>query len=481
MYEAFYNLKRRPFAAAPQVEVYFPGAAVEAARGDLLRCLQRGEGIGLIVGPTGTGKTLLCQVLAAQCRGTWRVATLACGRLSTRRSLFQAILFELGQAYRGLDEGELRLALLDFLTLGKDPCQGLALFVDEAQTLPLRLLDEIRLLTNLARGGQPLVRVLLAGNGILEERLASPKLDSFHQRIATRCYLEAYSRSETADYIRFQIQAAGGKDRDLFSGEACQSVYRATDGVPRLINQLCDHVLLAAYASERQQIGPEDVEEAWSDLQQLPTPWNASSSSAANNVIEFGRLEEGTDETGAAVKEEELPPLRLAEEAEEANGLAGPERQISTIENLLTEADDDFQPAGTIGPEIELVFAEVEDPFQEEFAEEEQVSDRYVTPPAAESPPAEPAPQFIEPEPPPAEQAPPEASPPETPSIFLQNEGWETVALEPSDAAAMCRPPSELALLEEDRTEPVSPIPEQTESPARRREFRRLFAKLRQG
>ena len=204
---------------------------------------------------------------------------LASGRLSTRRALFQAILYALGRPYRDMDEGELRLAVVDHLTVGEGSSRGMLLLVDEAHTLPFRLLEEIRLLSNLARNGQPLVRLVLAGAAVLEERFANPKLDSFSQRLSARCYLEAFNRSETQDYIQWQIDSAGGLGSEVFPEATCQSVFQATGGVPRLINQVCDHALLLAYVAGRKTIEPADVEEAWADLQQLPTPWSGESKS----------------------------------------------------------------------------------------------------------------------------------------------------------------------------------------------------------
>ena len=119
MYEAFFQLSERPFAAAPIASRYFPAAAIENARKTLTRCIERAEGASLVVGPSGTGKSLLCQVMAEQFRDTFAVATLASGQLSTRRGLLQAILFELGLPYRGMEEGELRLSLIDHLAPGK--------------------------------------------------------------------------------------------------------------------------------------------------------------------------------------------------------------------------------------------------------------------------------------------------------------------------------------------------------------------------
>ena len=244
MYDGSFGLNRRPFVAVPQVDYYFPARAIEGARTTLARCIQRGEGAGLVIGPSGTGKTLLCLLLAEQFRRSFQVAMLSSGRLSTRRALFQAILYELGRPYRDMDEGELRLAVTDYLNTGNGMSRGMVLLVDEAHTLPFRLLEEIRLLTNLAQGGQPLVRLVLAGGPTLEERLANPKLDSFSQRLIARCYLEAFNRTETQDYIQSQINVAGGCGGQVFPEAACQNVFQATGGVPRLINQVCDHALL---------------------------------------------------------------------------------------------------------------------------------------------------------------------------------------------------------------------------------------------
>ena len=294
MYDGCFGLNRRPFAAVPQTDRYFPANAIEGARTTLARSIQRGEGTGLVIGPSGTGKTLLCLLLGEQFRRSFQVVMLQSGRLSTRRALFQAILYELGRPYRDMDEGETRLAVIDYLMAGDGSSRGMVLLVDEAHTLPLRLLEEIRLLTNLARSGQPLVRAVLAGAPVLEERFASPKLDSFSQRLSARCYLEALNRTETENYIKSQINSAGGRGDRVFPEETCQSIFQATGGVPRLVNQLCDHALLLAYVAGRDRIEPATVEEAWSDLQQLPTPWNGEQKNdqSSSGVIEFGSLDD---------------------------------------------------------------------------------------------------------------------------------------------------------------------------------------------
>jgi type II secretory pathway predicted ATPase ExeA len=371
MYEEFFKLQSRPFLAAPLPSRYFPAAVAENARKTLTRCIDRGEGTGLIIGPAGTGKTLLCLMLAERFQSRLSIVLLSSGRLGTRQALLQAILYELGLPYRGMDEGELRLSLLDHLEPTADGGDGLLLLIDEAHTLPWRLLEEVRMITNLVRDGQPRVRVVLAGSASLEERFASPKLNSFSQRLAARCYLESLDSAETLAYIQAQVSAVGGDPAQIFHEEALRSVYRASDGIPRLINQVCDHALILASLGGMRRLTSEAIEEAWADLQQLPTPWNTAQapSDSGSQVVEFGGLDDAKYDMPEAIpfRAPPQPPLHVT----------GSEDPLDLIEDQLSQIEDAFQPAGTIGSEVELDFPEYGDPFSEQFAEEEVVLDRY--------------------------------------------------------------------------------------------------------
>jgi type II secretory pathway predicted ATPase ExeA len=371
MYEAFFHLRSRAFAAAPSPERFFPSAASQSARTTLGRIIERGEGPGVIIGPSGTGKTLLCQRLASDFRERLAVALLTSGRVCTRRALLQAILYELRLPYRGMEEGELRLSLIDHVTPDGGDHPGLLLLVDEAHTLPWRLLEELRMITNLVRDGQPRVRVVLAGGPQLEERLASPKLDSFSQRIAARCYLGPFSRDETANFVRHQIGVSGGEADRVFEAAAYDAIYAATDGVPRLVNQLCDHALVLAVLAECRPVGAAVVEEAWSDLQQLPSPWQMTAGAVeTGRGVEFAPLDDSLEDGPNAL------PFRASFETKPT---AEAEQNLNQIEQQLRELDEDFQPAGSIGPEIELRFDGIADPFGEIFEEEEVVLDRYAS------------------------------------------------------------------------------------------------------
>ncbi len=365
MYETFFHLQQRPFPPAVSPALYFPGRTIETARLALMRCLERAEGIGLLVGPSGTGKTLLLQVLAEQLRDQFDVALLTSGHLATRRVLLQAILFELGLPYRGMEEGELRLSLLDHLAPGPKCPNGLVLLVDEAHTLPLRLIEELRMINNLVRQNQPRVRLALAGAPSLEERLASGKLAAFAQRITTRCYLESFDRSETIAYVRAQLTASGGNPDEIFTTDALDAIYRATDGIGRVINQVCDHALVLAYAGGQSRIDATGIEEAWADLQQLPTPWNddlppTQVAEDAHSVIEFGVL---SDEDDAELIESTDEPMSLRIAAEQLPLIDGSE----------------YMPVSNSTNQIEMRVVESNDPFAESFAEEEVIVNPFKT------------------------------------------------------------------------------------------------------
>jgi type II secretory pathway predicted ATPase ExeA len=167
MDDAFFGLAKRPFASIPCPEQYFPAATIEAARQTLARCIRRAEGPAMVIGPAGTGKTLLCHVLAGELAAEFQVVVVTAQGLGTRRALLQAILYGLGQPYRRMDEGELRLALVDHLTSPEASPAAMALLVDEAHALPLRLVDEIRVLGHVIHGGEARVRIVLAGGPLL--------------------------------------------------------------------------------------------------------------------------------------------------------------------------------------------------------------------------------------------------------------------------------------------------------------------------
>lgn len=391
----------RPFAAATDPSRYFPACAMEEARKRVGRSIQRGEGPVLVIGGAGLGKTMLLQVVAQQFREQIRSIVLEGGQLCTRRALLQMILFQLDLPYRGMDESELRLSLLSYLQPHDAEARHILILVDEADALPPRLLEELRVLTNASDAGRLLVNLVLAGNATLEEQFADPKLELFSQRVSARCYLSAFGREETFQYVCAQVTAAGNDPATLFASDGLEAIFAATDGVPRLVNQLGDQLMWMVSETGYSPLDSPIVQQAWSELQQLPAPWNTKSSEPAGSpvdfgeAVEFGELEldatelddDGLIETEFvndcyANENDDLPasiPINAAQSSladEDGSELSGTE-VFDATEDLLhqlhamdtPQAESEDGEGGAVAP--------ARNPFDETFESEEVVLDRY--------------------------------------------------------------------------------------------------------
>lgn len=275
MYETYFGLVNRPFLTVPTLERYYPGSTIEQTFQMAARAISRAEGPVAIFGGTGLGKTMLCLRIAEHFRRNYDVVMLSSSQLITRRALLQSLLFELKMPYRNLNEGELRLTLMNRLQPSTEhPGLGLLLIADEAQTLSPKLLDEIRLLTNITRDGMPRVRLVLCGTMKLEDSLSNPRMESLCQRLSCRCYLTPLTPQETAGYVAHKIELSGVPAGTVITREAIDAIYRGTDGIPRLIDQLADQTLLLAAHERQRPISAALVGKAWGMLQQLPNPWS---------------------------------------------------------------------------------------------------------------------------------------------------------------------------------------------------------------
>lgn len=338
-----------------------------------MRLIERQEGPAIVVGSVGTGKSLLCLTLAESFRHLCRVLVLPCGRLCTRRALLQVILYELGLPYRDMEEGELRLYLIDHLS-NKAVCPtGILLLVDEADNLSMALLDELRALTNLTSDGQTCVRLVLFGGPRLEERFAHPRLESFNQRLAGRFYLEPFLRDETIQYIVQQFLESGGDPKSVFRDSGLEAIHQASGGIPRLVNQLTDHAMILVAVGQHAIVDRECVETAWADLQQFPLPNRRHdfAQKPSSNIVEFGDLRDESDDD-----------------------VERTERRLNDIERHLDQFDSDGrlrEPDSTDSatyfadesafdgePEVTLYFHSAHDPFGDDFAEEELVVDEFL-------------------------------------------------------------------------------------------------------
>jgi type II secretory pathway predicted ATPase ExeA len=266
MYHAHFGLRQRPFPSTPDPGRYYPATSHERALAALQRGLGDGEGLLLLTGAAGTGKTLMCHCLNERLGPEASTVFLTNSHFPDRTALLQAILYDLSLPYENLREQELRLALTDHLLKSLGAGRRMVLVIDEAQHLGVDLLEELRLLGNLeARSGKAL-QVVLVGQPTLLEILARPELAGLRQRLVVRARLEPLPFQEAADYLLHHLRVAGGRPERLLTDEAAEVLARGSGGVPRLLNQAA-HLALGL-ASEA-GAAAVDVEAALEALNQL--------------------------------------------------------------------------------------------------------------------------------------------------------------------------------------------------------------------
>lgn len=357
----------RPFMAAPRTQFFHPAPAIAGGLASIERAIRRAEGMALVVGQPGTGKSLLLAKVAEDVRDDFDVAFLSGTRILTRRSLWQSILAEIGEPYRGIDEVELRMAIVERIRGLAAAGSGLVILVDEAHTLPTRLIEELRLLTNVPTP-LPAVHIVLAGGPKLEELLGLPRMESLAQRIAVRAYLEPLDHAETMAYLRALPKAAGLEWDRLFGPGCDDAVFAATDGVPRLINQICDQALVIAAAAGRRAT-PADVAAAWREIQKLPAP------AGIDRPVSRGRDDDGCAGVPIATHrmgtDDDLDDGGAVIEFGELDGLGGDAETDATFEPPAEQTFEQPVSGHTDnpwkGPDVELVDDGSGDPFEEYF------------------------------------------------------------------------------------------------------------------
>jgi general secretion pathway protein A len=268
MYKSFFNLQRNPFEITPDPAFMFPTQRHNEALAALYYGVQRRKGFIVMTGEVGTGKTLVIRCLLELLnRQSVTYAYVFNSRLSADDFLGY-IAGDLGIAAKGKTKGELLLDLSAYLVGRYQRRLTTVLVVDEAHHLATEVLEEIRLLTNLETADQKLLQILLVGQPELDRKLDSIELRQLKQRIVWRSHLDPLTREETAGYIHRRLRIAGANSHaaSMFPAETIAAVYRHARGIPRLINSVCENVLINAYAKQAHTLTPAMVEEAAYDL-----------------------------------------------------------------------------------------------------------------------------------------------------------------------------------------------------------------------
>ncbi len=258
MYESFFGLDQSPFENTPNTEFFFPSERHNEALAQLVYTVKRKKGFAVLTGEIGAGKTTLCRRLLRELDEDCVTAVITNPRL-TGIQLLYAIAKEFSLEVEGANRLEILERLNEFLIINLAADRNVVLIVDEAQNLPLRTLEEVRLVSNLETETEKLIQILLLGQPELRGKLDHSSLVQLKQRIAMRYHLSALDKKETACYIEHRMTKAGPRHCAKFSSRAISLIYRYSGGVPRLINLVSDRSLLTAFTDDTRKISSKVV------------------------------------------------------------------------------------------------------------------------------------------------------------------------------------------------------------------------------
>ncbi|MBL8167762.1 MAG: AAA family ATPase [Acidobacteria bacterium] len=267
MYLQFYGLRDIPFSLTPDPRFLYFTASHREVMANLHYGIQHGKGLIVATGEVGTGKTTLLRAMIARLDRSVISSYLFNPGLNVPE-LYQHLAADFGLGpYTSKADALQKLGRL----LTTRHARGLrtVLIVDEAQGLSHELLEEVRLLLNFETYTEKQLQIVLTGQPELRQVLNSPELRQLKQRISLRCEIKPLKADEVAAYIRTRLKVAGANRLDLFTADAVALLYRASEGIPRLINNLCDNALLTGYALNARTIGADVISEVAESLDLL--------------------------------------------------------------------------------------------------------------------------------------------------------------------------------------------------------------------
>jgi putative secretion ATPase (PEP-CTERM system associated) len=321
MYEAYFNLRVKPFELLPDPHFIFLSKSHKKAMSFLNYGIQERSGFILLTGEVGSGKTTLIRNLINRHYERVVLAKIF-NTCVTSEQLLAMINDDFGLSVQGKDKVTLIRDLNGFLVeqyaCGNQPI----LIIDEAQNLGREHLEEIRMLSNLETDDSKLLQIILVGQPELRTTLAAPELLQLRQRININCHIQALNRQETAQYITHRLDVAGNADAVDFPAETVDYIFQYSKGIPRLINIICDFLMLSAFAEETSTITIEMVSEIIGDLDFENHYWSSTVSGK----------ESGHVKDSATVSANE-PPVVLSRESRDF--LLDISRRIESIEKTV--------------------------------------------------------------------------------------------------------------------------------------------------
>lgn len=307
MYESFYGLSNKPFQLNPDPSFYFGSKQHRRAKAYLDYGVSRNEGFIVITGEIGAGKTTLLRALIEGLHGS----NVVVGHLVTTQLGAEDTLRMVGASFgfkvKDVPKSELLITLEAFLISQTSKGKRCLLIVDEAQNLTPKAVEELRMLSNFQFGNQALMQSFLVGQPEFREILQRPEMEQFRQRVAATCHIGPMDLDETQHYIEHRLKCAGSTGKPSFEPAAFEAIFKASGGIPRRINSLCDRLLLAGFLAGKTHLEVSDVNEVVREFAQeaevparrvaaesVPAELSASgptSTTAANLDVDLSRLQ----------------------------------------------------------------------------------------------------------------------------------------------------------------------------------------------
>jgi general secretion pathway protein A len=347
MYLELFKLHELPFRLSPDPQFLYLSKQHARAKAYMESTIWFTDGFVVITGEIGAGKTTLIETFLRELQTDVVVAQVSQTQLSPT-SFLQTVLVQFGFSPFNMKKPEVLATLNQFLTEQYSAGRKVLLIIDEAQNLSHRVLEEVRMLSGVETTKEKVLRIILAGQPELNDKLNSQELVQLAQRVRLRFHLAALTKAETFAYIDHRLEVAGSQGRRIFAEDTYAAIYKYTGGVPRLVNTLCDTCLMASFGKNKDTVDSEELEAAIQELQWIEF------ASRTNRMLlpsmEHGQSQgNGTGQTvgrillasgGDSVVERELKPGRLVIGRTQDNDLQIDSKFISRHHcQIVTHAD----------------------------------------------------------------------------------------------------------------------------------------------
>lgn len=281
VYLNFYQFKETPFSITPDPDFLFLSHTHKSVIDKILYGISSRMGFILLTGEVGTGKTTICRAILDGLSNHAETVYIINPSLSGRE-LISSILDDLGVTYPAESSKKELIDHLNEFLLSAPENRPTVIIIDDAQTMTLEALEDLRLLSNLETDKQKLVQMVLVGQLELSSTISDPKIRQLKQRVAISCQLEYLTKDEIEGYISRRLFIAGDKGYVRFTRRAIRLIYKASNGIPRLINKICDYALTAGYIANHFKIDHIDVKKALAELDD----WNQKEKETSTNFFD---------------------------------------------------------------------------------------------------------------------------------------------------------------------------------------------------